>query len=70
MANFDDFFSPRPLPVIGAAMATATGLRQNGAEFTGAPRVAGARVAAGQSVVTTKVGRLEVGIAMDGFHTP
>lgn len=68
MANFDDFYLPRVDPAFVPATASANGVTASGAQYS-TPLAGNVRPAAGQSVVTTKVGRFLVPIAVEGFHT-
>ncbi len=65
----DDIFSPRPEPPISAGKITETGAVVGGAEYTAPPSIVG-QVAPGQPVVTLKVGRQVVPVALGGFYTP
>lgn len=61
---------PTPKPAVNTGRATENGVSVGKEAFANAPRVAGNKVAPGQSVGIVKEGRIPVILFTGGFHTP
>lgn len=61
---------PVPPPAVNTGRATENGVTVGKEPYANAPKVAGGKVAPGQSVGIVKEGRIPVILFTGGFHTP